>query len=354
MKRLGTNRLLLPLSKLYELITGFRNWLFDSRLSSSTRPDVYTISVGNLTVGGTGKTPMVEFLIKRYLRLPQSTEPDTATLSRGYGRSTTGFRIATAADTADTIGDEPRQLFLKFSPRVRVCVGERRVPAIDALLAQHPETKRILLDDAFQHRAVQPHLNLLLMDYHRPIYADYPFPAGRLREGRSGARRADAVIVTKCPTNLWATEQDRIREQLKPYIRPETPVFFAGLQYGQPLSFATRQPVLNCRNVVLVSGLANADPLDQYVRQTFQVLHHHRFADHYAYTRADIVILMANLPAHTFLLTTEKDWVKLDALLSPEERAVWPLAYLPVSMAFLPGYDLAFTQLMDGSDLKNR
>ena len=297
---------------------------------------------------------MVEFLIKRYRITGAGTVGGTATLSRGYGRTTSGFRIATDADTADTIGDEPLQLYRKFGQQVRVCVGERRVEAIESLLQRHPETTQILLDDAFQHRAVRPHLNLLLTDYNRPFYDDYPFPAGRLREQRAGARRADALVVTKCPLNLWATEQQRITARIRPYVRPEIPLFFAGLQYGQPLSFAPHQPSTNLRDVVLVSGLAQADPLDQYVRQTFRLHHHNRFADHYAYTRADLDRMLSALPLNTALLTTEKDWVKLDALLTPHERATWPLFYLPITVKFLPGHEQAFGRFLDENSLKNR
>lgn len=296
---------------------------------------------------------MVEFLIKRYLFFG-SAAGETATLSRGYGRRTSGFRIATEADTAETIGDEPLQLYRKFSPLIRVCVGERRVEASQKLLQQYPETKQILLDDAFQHRAVRPHLNLLLMDFNRPFYDDYPFPAGRLREPRNGARRADGIVVTKCPLNLWATEQQRIISRIRPYTRPETPIFFAGLQYSQPVSFATNQVVMNLGAVVLVSGLANADPLEQHVRQTFRLHHHHRFADHYAYTRAELDRVLSALPPNTVLLTTEKDWVKLDPLLAPDERKTWPLYYLPITVQFLSGQEPAFRQFLDENTLKNR
>ena len=354
MKRFGVMWLFLPFSGLYGLMTIFRNWLYDSRLLPSIRPKIYSISVGNLTVGGTGKTPMIEFLIKRYLIPNPGTMGETATLSRGYGRRTSGFRIATDTDTAETIGDEPLQLYRKFKPRVRVCVGERRVEASQSLLQLHPETKQILLDDAFQHRAIRPHLNILLMDYNRPFYDDYPFPAGRLRETRNGARRADVVVVTKCPHNLWSTEQHRIMSHIRPYTRPQTPIFFAGVQYGQPVSFATYQPVTNLHGVVLVSGLANADPLEQYVRQTFQLNHHYCFADHYSYTRADLDTILSALPRHTALLTTEKDWVKIDALLTPQERMQHPLFYLPIAVRFLPGQEPLFTQFLDDYSLKNR
>ncbi|GAB4020522.1 tetraacyldisaccharide 4'-kinase [Spirosoma koreense] len=346
--------LLMPFGGLYGLVVRCRNWLYDSHLFQSVRPQVYSIGIGNLTVGGTGKTPMIEFLIKRSLKSETGADGATATLSRGYGRKTRGFRIATAADTAETIGDEPRQLYRKFAPMVRVCVGERRVKAIGALLQAHPETQQVLLDDAFQHRAVRPHLTILLMDYNRPFYNDHPFPAGRLREPRIGARRADAVVVTKCPANLWATEQQRIKDQIQRYTRLETPIFFASLQYGRPVSFATGQPLPELREVVLLSGLANADPLEQYVRQAYTLHRHYRFADHYPYTRPELAQLVGTLPPGTSVLTTEKDWVKLDALLTPAERMAWPLAYLPIATQFLPDQASAFDQFLAMNSLKNR
>lgn len=354
MKRSVVKWLLLPFSGLYGLVTDLRNWLFNSHLLKVYYPKIYTVSVGNLTVGGTGKTPMIELLIKRSLTEALSGPGEIATLSRGYGRKTTGFRVATELDTASSLGDEPLQLYRKFSPRVRVCVGERRAEAIQLLLDEYPETAQILLDDAFQHRAVQPHLSILLMDYNRPFYADHPFPAGRLRERRHGARRADAIVVTKCPIDLFTTEQQRIAARIRPYARVETPIFFAGLRYDPPISFANQQPVESLTGVIVVSGLANADPLEQYVRKTFHLHSHYRFADHYDYTRADLDRLLAALPAGSALLTTEKDWVKLDALLSLSERTTLPLYYLPVAVQFLPGQEQAFAQFMTGNALKIR
>ena len=353
MKRLVGKWLLLPLSGLYGLIIDIRNWLFNSHLLKSIRPNVYSISVGNLTVGGTGKTPMVEFLIKRYLLPGSNWIGETATLSRGYGRNTTGFRIADDSDTAMTIGDEPRQLYRKFAPQIRICVGERRVEAVESVLALHPETKQIVLDDAYQHRAIYPHLNILLMDYNRPFYDDYPFPAGRLRERRKGAKRADAIVVTKCPTNLWDTEQQRISGRIRRYAPSSIPIFFAGLHYSAPVSFATHELTMSLRDVVLVTGLANADPVEQYVRQTFRLKTHHRFTDHYAYTRVDLEHMLLSLPSGTALLTTEKDWVKLDALLTPDERATLPLFYLPIALQFLSGQERNFTDFLDEHRLKN-
>ena len=253
-------------------------------------------------MGGTGKTPMVEFLIERSLASEPATAYQTVTLSRGYGRQTRGFKIAGATDTAATIGDEPLQLFRKYGNRVRVTVGERRADAIRILEQEYPETQLILLDDAFQHRAVRADVYLLLNDYNRPFYTDFPFPAGRLRERRHGATRADAIVVTKCPVDLSVADQQRITGDIRRYARPDAPVFFATLHYRQPVAFAALsagqpRPGPELEVVGLVSGLANADPLDTYVRQRFTLLKHHRFADHYDYTRADLDRIMATLPS---------------------------------------------------------
>ena len=341
--------LLLPLSRIYVLVTDVRNWLFNNGLVTEYRPGVLTISVGNLTVGGTGKTPMIEYLIKRRSMQHAATDVDTVTLSRGYGRHTKGFRVANDSDTANTIGDEPLQLYRKFGHRVRVCVGERRADAIRTIQRFYPETEQILLDDAFQHRAVRPHLNLLLTDYNRPFYADHPFPAGLLRERRHGAQRADAVIVTKCPTELSIADRQVIGLNISRYARTRIPIFFAGLQYDQPRNFATQRPADDLLDVVLVSGLANADSLERYVQQVFSMQRHHRFADHHAYTRADLDRLLSRLTPGVSLLTTEKDWVKLDALLTPAERATLPLFFLPVHILFLADDDATFGRLLDAS-----
>lgn len=277
---------------------------------------------------------MIEYMVRQlapHYRL--------ATLSRGYGRQTKGFRLAGPTDTAQTIGDEPRQLYRKFGTNlnqpVLICVGERRANALEQLQLEQPQVKVVLLDDAFQHRAVRPHLNLLLTDINRPFYADFPFPEGRLRESRYGAKRADAVVVTKCPDTLSTTEQARIIGLIRPYSRPDIPIFFTTLQYGQPVSFATGLPENGLSEVVLVSGLASATPLEQYVQDTFRLVRHERFADHYAYTRADYDRVRASVPPGAALLTTEKDWVKLDALLTDAERQTEPLYYLPITVSFL-------------------
>ncbi|GAB3755424.1 tetraacyldisaccharide 4'-kinase [Spirosoma pomorum] len=349
-----TSWLLLPFSALYGCILAIRNWLYDNNLFKSVQPKTYTLCVGNLTVGGTGKTPMIEFLIEWQRANSGLTAPPNghvhtqyalATVSRGYGRQTRGFRLATPGDTAATIGDEPLQLYRKFSDFVRVCVSEKRVIAIQQLEERFPETQRILLDDAFQHRAVRAHLTIVLMDFNRPFYRDHPFPAGRLRERRVGARRADAIVVTKSPLTLSVAEQQRITEEINRYVRPNTPVFFAGLRYAQPVAFGDE--VRNRpERVRLVTGLASAGPLEQHVREQFTLVEHRPFADHYAYTRADVLDLISGLQPDESILTTEKDWVKLAALLTPTEQKTLPFFYLPIAVQFLPGSAPAFDQFL--------
>ncbi len=324
--------LLLPFAGLYALVMAVRNKLYDLNLKKTYRFRVPVLAVGNLTVGGTGKTPHVEYLVRllgdRYR---------VATLSRGYGRQTKGFRLAGPADTAATLGDEPCQLYRKFAPAVTVAVGERRAEAIPAILQAHPATDVIILDDAYQHRSVMPRLSILLTDYNRPFFRDHVLPAGRLREARRGAGRAHVVIVTKCPGDLDATGQSAITDAVHQYARPEVPVFFTGIRYGAPVAFgngAAFHP-----DVVLVSGLANPAPLERYVRGQFRLLAHLAFRDHHRYGAADLHRMEGAL-AETggrALLVTEKDYVKL---LSPDFAGFTgrlPFFYLPMEVFFLEG-----------------
>jgi tetraacyldisaccharide 4'-kinase len=322
---------LYPLTILYGALTDARNALYQSGRWHAERAPVLTLSVGNLTVGGTGKTPHVEYLIRLL-----SARYALATLSRGYGRQTRGFRLADDTDTASSLGDEPLQLVQKFGRHVTVAVGEKRVDALRRLHERRPEVSVVLLDDAFQHRALQPDLNLLLTDYHRPFYEDVPFPAGRLRERRAGARRADAVVVTKSPESLTEPERAMIEAGIRRYARPEAPIFFSTLAYAPPVALAESSAPLP-ESLLLVSGLANADGFDAYARATFAVRGHRRFADHHAYTRADWERIGSEAQAAgaRAVLTTEKDAVKLKSLLSPHELAERPVFYLPIAVTFL-------------------
>ncbi len=286
--------LLFPFAVLYDIITRLRNHAYDTGRKPSVHFDVPVIGVGNLTVGGTGKTPMVEHLIRVL-----SPSYRVATLSRGYGRRTKGFRLATVSDTAGTLGDEPLQLFRKFGQTVTVAVGEDRAFAIPNILQEQPETEVVLMDDAFQHRRVRPLVNLLLSDYSRPFYRDMLLPAGRLRESRSGAGRADVVIVTKCPVEIQEDEMMAIEDAIREYS--PAPVFFTTIRYGNPVpfgGFSTNADAAPAERVILVTGIAQAGPLVAYLKKSYTLVEHVAFADHHRYTRADLEGLTARVAAN--------------------------------------------------------
>lgn len=322
--------LLYPLAVLYDTATRIRNYLFDIGYKRSFEFDTRVVSVGNLTVGGTGKTPMIEYLI----RLLKS-QYNISTLSRGYGRKSKGFKLASSEDSAKTIGDEPYQFFHKFED-IHVAVGEERAVAIPFILAERPKTELILLDDAFQHRPVKPNFSILLSDYHRPFYNDYLLPAGRLREARKGASRADVVVITKCPESLAEDEQMTISNEVQKYTT--APVYFSHTEYGSLTPVFSTDSVSSL-HVILFSGLASSKHFSKYVRSKYQVIEEVSFGDHHDYTITDIENLVALKKKHlnkdVCFVTTEKDMVKL---LSPEIKSVFSsnaVFYLPIETKFL-------------------
>lgn len=319
-----------------------RNRQYDTNAKPRHQFPLPVIGVGNLTVGGTGKTPHVEYLI-RLLK----NQYAVATLSRGYGRQTKGFILADAQASAATIGDEPMQFYRKFAGQIDVAVGEKRVEAIQQLRTLRPHTQLILLDDAFQHRAVQPSLNILLTDYTRPFYQDFVLPAGRLRERRQGANRADLILVTKCPDGLVESERTTIVQRIRPYARPETPVFFTGIRYGKPVAFREAGAELESP-ACLVSGLANAKPLKLYVKQHYQLVRHLAFPDHHVYTHRDVanMLLAFRQSGAKSLLTTEKDFVKLDHSQFTNTIGRIPAFYLPIEVYFLFDQQATFDDLI--------
>lgn len=326
---------LVPFSWVYGLITDVRNILYDRQVLSSTKVPQYVIAVGNLTVGGTGKTPVIEYLVN----LLSGTIP-TAILSRGYGRSTRGFVLAGETSDAASIGDEPLQFYEKFKNRSVVAVCEKRVSGAFKIAEHFPDKKLLLLDDAFQHRAIRRDINLLLNDYNRPFYRDLPFPAGRLRENRKGARRADAVIVTKCPDDLSAAQKTRIGSEIRRYARRDVPVFFASTHYGEPLDF--RGMPVSLKNVKMAAGIARPELFGAYLRAHFNVVEQMIFPDHHNYSPDDVQDLIKNLKNDTFVVTTEKDMVKLKPLAEQSGHSA-RFAYIPVTVHFGDDAD-AFSQ----------
>lgn len=295
--------LLLPFGLLYGIVTAIRNLLFDWGIKPVYEIPVKSICVGNLSVGGTGKTPHVA-----YLAALLQADYKVQILSRGYGRKTRGFILLDEHATSETVGDEPL-FYHKSFPNVKVAVCESRKEGIEQLLAiEKPDV--ILLDDAFQHRAVKAGMNILLTDYSQPYYSDWMLPAGNLREWTSGRKRADLVIVTKCPENLPEAQKASMRKQLD---FPVDKIFFSKIEYGALLSFYGA-PSQDFRNVLLVTGIANPLPLENYLKERFKV-ELMKFPDHHAFTLEDIQKIHKKFDTfaseNKAIVTTEKDFMRL-------------------------------------------
>jgi tetraacyldisaccharide 4'-kinase len=306
-------KILLPFAWLYGAITDFRNYLYDKKKIYSARFEIPMICVGNLAVGGTGKTPHIEYLIN-FLK----NHYQIATLSRGYGRKTKGFLLADKNASARTIGDEPMQFFRKFGEEVVVSVGEDRALAVPQILYHHAQINLILLDDAFQHRGVNPDVNILLTDYKRLFFKDNPFPAGRLRERRKGAKRADIIIVTKCPSISEAEEQ-AIISSIRMYNH-HAPVFFTSFVYQTPQNiFSKIKKTLE--KIVLVSAIAQPKHFEVAMNERYSVKKHFIFPDHHSFSEKDlhnITTSLVNNP-EVDLVCTEKDAVKMQEMNIPEQ-----------------------------------
>lgn len=316
-----------PVSIIYGCTIYVRNFLFDKKLLHSTAFDLPIVCIGNISVGGTGKTPMVESLIK----LLTQQNISIATVSRGYRRKTKGFLIADNTTTADQIGDEPMQFHSKF-PAVSVCVGEDRVSAVEQLIRARPGTKAVILDDAFQHRKINAGLNILLTDYHNLFYKDYFLPTGNLRDQRRSAKRADMVIVTKCPSDISMDEQQIIKKKIN-----HNNLFFTAISYGTPYHISTSSAFIlnNKMHYILVHGIANAASLKEHIGSLDRSFEEIKFADHHNFTQNDIEKIIAvhkQQPGKSIIITTEKDAVKLKRF---NELSALPLYVLPIETVFL-------------------
>ncbi len=339
--------LLLPFSWLYAAVLAGRNWLYDHGWKKSAAGWVPLLNVGNLRVGGTGKTPHVAWLVEELLR--QGQHP--AILSRGYGRQTTGPRLAAATDSAATVGDEPWQYLEQFGPHgVPVAVAENRQLGLDLLRQHHPELTCVVLDDAYQHRRVRPALNILLTELARPFYHDFVLPAGRLREARAGAGRADVVILTKCPPNLSAGAQAAAEARVRRYVRPGVPVLFSAYTYGKAelLRFCNKLTDNKLYNkpgalpaagsALLLTGIAQPGPLREYLEgQGYIIQYHAALPDHHAFQPADLAALAAHWQLGWPVFTTEKDATRLaDPALWAGQAAMAGHTYtIPVRVALL-------------------
>jgi tetraacyldisaccharide 4'-kinase len=332
--------LLLPFALLYWIGIGIRNWLFDRHILKSSAFGLPVICVGNLAVGGTGKSPMVELLVERL-----KGRYRVATLSRGYKRKTRGYTLAQSGSTALEIGDEPMLFHLKF-PDVPVAVGEKRLEAIPQLLHDRPETRVIILDDAFQHRSIRAGMNILLTERNRLFTDDFYLPVGRLRDQKKSYRRANLIIVSKCDPDMQTGEKDAILRKIKPLARQH--VYFTTLEYGRISHIIHREEIAldPSTGVLLVTGIANPEPLEKYVMARARNWDTLRFADHHIFTIDDLRQCRNRLgkinAQEKIILTTEKDAVRLEKF--RQELELMPVYVVPVRHRFLFGQENEFIQ----------
>ncbi|WP_423818234.1 tetraacyldisaccharide 4'-kinase [Salinimicrobium sp. TIG7-5_MAKvit] len=318
---MSARKFLYPFSILYGTAMRVRNQLYDREILPVHSFDLPVIAVGNLSMGGTGKSPMVEYLTQLL-----KVNYRVATLSRGYRRKTSGYILLTGTETASEVGDEPLQFKYKF-PEVAVAVDENRSHGIAELLNVKPKPEVVLLDDAFQHRRVKAGFYILLTSYSKLYRNDLVLPAGDLREPASGAKRARVIVVTKCPANLSVEEQMEIVKKLKPTAGQE--VFFTTIAYSEKVmgrngSYALKD--LQKNPFTLVTGIANPQPMVEHLEALGLKFEHKKFKDHHNFTEAEL----RELQHEEFILTTEKDYMRLKNEISREK-----IFYLPIRSCFL-------------------
>jgi tetraacyldisaccharide 4'-kinase len=323
--------LLLPFALIYGGIIWFRNWLYSKGVLRSTSFGLPLICIGNLSVGGTGKSPMVEYLVRHL-----NNRFKVATLSRGYKRKTKGYALANEQTTALDIGDEPMQFHRKF-PQIPVAVGEERIVAIPQLLHDRPETQVVILDDAFQHRAIKAGFNIILTDCNNLFTRDFFLPTGDLRDQRSSYKRGDVIIVTKCPPDLSLTEKEKIKKEIAPL--PHQHLFFTTIAYGQPYHITNQSSIAldEQTEVLLVTGIANPKPLKELLEARIQTYFMMHYGDHHVFSIddwRDIKKRYEGIQAsNKIVLTTEKDAMRL--LKFEIELQNLPFYVIPIEHRFL-------------------
>ena len=323
--------MLLPFAVVYGLIIFIRNKLYDKNFFKSAKFNFPLICVGNIAVGGTGKSPMVEYLV-------ELLKPDfkIATLSRGYKRKTRGYALANANTTALEIGDEPMQFRIKF-PDVPIAVGEERIVAIPQLLQDQPDLEAIILDDAFQHRIVQAGLNILLTEYSNLYVHDFFLPTGDLRDEWASAKRADIIIVTKCPEDLSIEKKQSIIKSLKPLLSQT--VYFTTIEYGIPYHIVShdKRMITQDDEVLLVCGIANPKPLKELLLENTKAYYQKDYNDHHIFSIDDLHEIKERFDEinadKKFILTTEKDAVRLVKF--ADELIDTPVFIIPIRHRFL-------------------
>ena len=337
--------LLAPLAFFYKLGVTFRHRLFDWGILKSERFDIPIICIGNITVGGTGKTPMAEMIID-YM----SQKHNVALLSRGYGRRTKGYREVAATSHYREVGDEPLQIKLKF-PETLVVVCEKRSEAIRRIRAEHPEVDLIIMDDGFQHRYVEPKVNVLMIDATRPIQHDKMLPEGTLRDLPSEIYRAHYFVVTKCPEKMAPIDRRILRKVLIQVAYQQ--VYYTRFEsfIPQPLfaDEAAPEPLIQGRKVIALSGIGNPEPFLKTLHERYKVIAEMTLDDHHVYRVRDMKLLAALLAKHpdAVIVTTEKDAVKMvnRAKIPVEVRRA--LYYQPINISFIEDSATDFLQKLE-------
>lgn len=331
---MNLRKLLYPFSFPYGAITALRNWAFNKDILPSQEFEVPIISVGNLSAGGTGKTPMVEFLIRRF------SDYKIGLVSRGYGRKTKGLILAKPEHTFSEIGDEPFQIYNKF-PEICLALAEKRPEGVQALI-DNCSPDLVLLDDAYQHRYVKPGFQILLTTFQEPFYQDLLLPAGNLRENISGKNRANVIVVTKCPANLNPAKASEMMQKIKP---GDKSVYFTTISYSEPQNMKGEK--LESQKVVALTGIARPQPFLNHIGKSLSVQQHLKFADHHNFTAKEIDYIEKMVSTTgTPIITTEKDWVRLKSLLSAE--VLEQVFYLPMQVQFLFDEEQDFTKKISG------
>ncbi len=328
--------LLLPIALLYGIVVRIRNVLFNIKKLKSEEFNVPIISVGNITVGGTGKTPLTEFII-RILK----EDYKLALLSRGYKRETKGVVIANALSTVSEIGDEPKQILDKFG-EITVAVAEKRVEGVKSLLNLEIAPEVIVMDDAYQHRYVKPGFNILVIDYNRPLWKDLMLPAGELREPIKGKSRANVILFSKCPLEMTKLEQQHYVRKIKPSINQEVYFSTVGYQNICPVfnsSDCLFDGELQNTSVLTVTGIANPLPFIAHIKGMAESVESIRFSDHYQFTQKDIENIRSQFNVlsgnRKLILTTEKDAVRFKQIIAHDSELAKYLFFIPIEIRIL-------------------
>jgi len=320
---------LLPFSPFYGLVVFIRNFFFNVGIISSKRFNIPVIGIGNLSVGGTGKSPMVMYLASFLTK----NDKRTGVLSRGYGRATKGYRLVNYDSTYKSVGDEAMQLFNRLRNSFSIAVCENRVLGATKLIGDMG-LDVLLLDDSYQHRYIKPSLNILLTEYDNPFFNDYLLPAGNLRESRIGRKRADIIVVTKCPNALSELKKKFYKSKIKP--KKHQKIFFSSIDYAnEVISKHDNIPIhkLEDREILLITGIANPNPLIQELVKYTHRIKHLKFNDHHPFTESDVENIMNEynkLGEDKIMLTTEKDYVRLKIFNYLLEDCLY---YLPINIS---------------------